>query len=157
MTDASILSALVDELPMAVWVARVPGGEFVYANRRFVDIMGMEALKDVTAGHYSVPYEIHTQDGHVYPEEKLPFARAIKERATVTVDDMVIHRRDGRHVHVRAHARPVFDGEQITYVVVAFADISREVEAERARVESDARLHRAQKMESIGKLAGGIA
>jgi signal transduction histidine kinase/CheY-like chemotaxis protein len=158
-TDAEIVSSVVDELPVGVWVARAPGGEFVYANRTFAEIMGMPALGDVARGEYAEPYGIYTRDGRLYPEEQLPFVRALQARAVVTVDDIVIHRRDGRKVNVRALARPVFapDGDPITHVVIAFFDITREVEAERLRAESEERLHRAQRMEAIGSLAGGIA
>src|SRR5262249_21194170 len=43
------------------------------------------------------------------------------------------------------------------HVIIALFDISREVEAERARAESEQRLRRAQRLEAIGTLAGGIA
>ena len=147
---------LLDELPLAVWVARAPGGELVYANRLFGEILGTDAL-DVSAGNYSAPYGIYTRAGELYPEDRLPFARALRERVTVTVDDIVIHRRDGQKVYVRARGRPIFEGAEIAYVVVAFGDITDEVLATRARDERDQRAYRAQKMESIGKLAGGIA
>jgi nitrogen-specific signal transduction histidine kinase len=42
-------------------------------------------------------------------------------------------------------------------VIVTFLDVSREVAAERARADSEQRLHRAQRLEAIGTLAGGIA
>jgi CheY-like chemotaxis protein len=42
-------------------------------------------------------------------------------------------------------------------VVIAFFEITREVQAETARAESEASMRRAQRMESVGKLAGGIA
>jgi signal transduction histidine kinase/ActR/RegA family two-component response regulator len=89
----------------------------------------------------------------------MPFVRALQARAVVTVDDIVIHRGDGRKVNVRALARPVFapGTDTITHVVIAFFDITREVEVERLRAESEARLQRAQRMEAIGSLAGGIA
>jgi signal transduction histidine kinase len=85
----------------------------------------------------------------------MPFARALAERRVIVADDITIHRRDGTRVDVRAVARPV--GDPITHVIVAFFDISREAEAERARAESEQRLRRAQRLEAIGTLAGGIA
>jgi signal transduction histidine kinase len=132
-TDAEIITAVADDLPVGVWVARVPGGEFVYANRMFAEIMGQAGRDDVAVGGYAEPYGIYDRQGRLYPEDRMPFVRAIEARATVVVDDIVIHRGDGRRVNVRAHARPLFRGETITHVVIAFFDISREVAAERSR------------------------
>jgi two-component system cell cycle sensor histidine kinase/response regulator CckA len=148
---------IIDDLPVGVWVAKAPGGEFVYANKMFGEIMGMNAIDDVAVGEYAAPYGICSRTGELYPESGMPFVRAMQERRTVIVDDIVIHRRDGTKVYIRAQARPVFEGDEITHVVIAFIDITREAEAELARAESEARLLRAQKLEAVGKLAGGIA
>jgi PAS domain S-box-containing protein len=149
--DLELIRTIADELPVGVWVARVPGGELLYANRAFGDILGMNARDDVAAGGYSTPYGIHDRTGALYPEDRLPFARAVRERTVVTVDDLVIHRHDGKKAYVRAFGKPLFDaGGEIGSVAIAFIDITREVEAERS-------LRQAQRMESIGKLAGGVA
>jgi signal transduction histidine kinase/CheY-like chemotaxis protein len=154
----AVIRSLSEDLPLGIWVARAPGGEFIYANGEFTRIMGMAPRADVEAGGYSEPYGIYNSDGKLYPEERLPFARALVERKLVMVDDLVIHRGDGQRVPVRAFARPVFDGRgAISHVVIAFFDITLEVEAKRQRAESEARLHRAARMEAVGKLAGGIA
>jgi PAS domain S-box-containing protein len=153
----AVIKSLCDELPVGVWVARAPNGEFVYANHEFAHIMGQAARQEAVAGGYSEPYGLFATDGTPYPESRLPFARAVTERRMVMADDIVIHRGDGQRIPVRAFARPMFDGGEITHVVVAFFDIQLEVEAKQAKKESEARLHRAQRMESVGKLAGGIA
>jgi PAS domain S-box-containing protein len=152
-----VIRALCDQLPVGVWVARAPGGEFIYANEEFAKIMGTGGLADPVVGGYSEPYGIFGSDGRPYPEERMPFVRALKERRVVMVDDLVIHRPDGRRVPVRAFARPMFAGDEITHVVIAFFDVTMEMEAKRQRAESEARLQRAQRMEAVGKLAGGIA
>jgi two-component system cell cycle sensor histidine kinase/response regulator CckA len=159
-SDQDIILALGEDLPIGLWVARAPRGELIYANRTFSEIMGAEimgtvARDDVRVGGFAAPYGVHTRDGAPYPEDRMPFARALAERRVIVADDITIHRRDGTRVDVRAVARPV--GDPITHVIVAFFDISREAGAERARAESEQRLRRAQRLEAIGTLAGGIA
>ena len=154
-SDHDIIMSLGEDLPVGIWVARVPGGEEVYVNRTFAQIMGVGMIPDAKVGNYSEPYGILTRDGKPYPEDRLPFVRAIQDKQVVVVDDLTIRRPDGSKVDVRAFARPV--GDPITHVIIAFFDITREVEAERARHESEQRLARAQRLEAIGTLAGGIA
>jgi PAS domain S-box-containing protein len=157
-SDHDIIHALADDLPVGLWVARAPNGEFVYANKQFAEIMGQGGRDDVKVGGYSEPYGILTRDGQPYPEDRLPFVRALQERKIVVVDDITIRRPDGRQVDVRAFANPVTDGAgTVTHVVIAFFDITREVSAERARAESEKQLQRAQRLEAVGTLAGGIA
>jgi signal transduction histidine kinase/CheY-like chemotaxis protein len=156
-SDHEIIHALADDLPVGLWVARAPGGELVYANRMFAEIMGQGARGDAAVGGYSEPYGILTREGTPYPEDRMPFVRALHERRVIVVDDIMIRRPDRSIVYVRAFANPVRRGDEITHVVICFFDITREIAAEAAKTESETRLHRAQRLEAVGTLAGGIA
>jgi signal transduction histidine kinase/ActR/RegA family two-component response regulator len=156
-SDDEIIHGLADDLPVGLWVARAPGGELVYANRMFAAIMGQGGRGDTAVGGYAEPYGILTRNGRPYPEDRMPFVRALRERRVVVVDDIMIRRPDRSTVYIRAFANPVTRGDQISHVVICFFDISREIEAETAKAESEKRLHRAQRLEAIGTLAGGIA
>src|SRR5688572_8378053 len=125
-SDHDIIMALGEDLPVGIWVARVPNGEEVYVNRTFAQIMGTGMIAEAKAGNYSEPYGIFTRDGKRYPEDRLPFVRAIAEKQVVVADDITIHRPDGTRVDVRAFGRPV--GDPITHVIIAFFDITREIE-----------------------------
>jgi PAS domain S-box-containing protein len=128
-------------LPVGVWVAQVPGGELAYANAEFLSIMGMQAREDVAVGEYASTYSILDRAGRLYPEDRLPFVRAMRDRTTVVVDDIVIARPDGKRAYLRAFARPIFDPSgSMTHVAVAFIDISAQVDAERAGDEARGRL-----------------
>lgn len=156
--DVAVLELVANELPVAIWMGRVPSGEVVYTNRAFREVLGIEPPPGAVAGAFVEPYGVHQLDGTPYPEENMPYPRALAARATVVVDDLVIHRRDGRHVNLRVFAKPLFDADgNITHVLEAFTDITREVEAERARVEGERKLARAQRLESIGQLVTGIS
>jgi signal transduction histidine kinase/ActR/RegA family two-component response regulator len=157
-SDHEIIHEVSNDLPVGIWVARAPGGEFVYANRTFAEIMGQGGRDDAAVGGYSEPYGILTREGTPYPEERLPFVRALQEKQVVVVDDIMIRRPDRSIVYVRAYGRPVTNAAGvITHVVIAFFDVTREFGAEQARAESEKRLQRAQRLEAIGTLAGGIA
>lgn len=155
-SEQDIINALADDLPVAVWVARSPAGQEVYTNREFADIMGQH-LAHVEVGGYSEPYGILTYEGKPYPEAQMPFVRALVEKRKVVADDIMIRRPDGSIRYVRAFARPVEKDDAISHIIIAFIDITREVEAEKAKAETEARLARSQRLEAIGTLAGGIA
>ena len=155
--DVALLRTIADDLPLAIWLGAVPGGEVVYVNNAFEDILGMGPPKDASRGNYVATYSVHARDGSVYREDQMPYERVIRARNTIVLDDLVIHRGDER-VYLRVFARPLFDAEgTITHVLETFEDITREVLADAARAEGDARLRHAQRMEAVGNLAGGIA
>jgi two-component system cell cycle sensor histidine kinase/response regulator CckA len=123
------MRAIADGLPVGVLVLSAPHGAFVYANRAFAEILGMPARSDIEAGAFAKSYGLHTRDGAPYPEDQLLFVRALREKADVIVDDVVIHRVDGKKVFVRAFARPLFDEGAVAQVVITLTDVTEEVGA----------------------------
>ncbi len=158
MATIEELEIAAEHLPVAIWMGRVPSGEVVYTNAAFREVLGLDGPPDALRGGYAEPYGVHLPDGTAYPEDAMPFELVLRARATVVVDDMVVHRRDGRKVRLRVFAKPLFDVDgNITHVLEAFTDSSREFEAQEAKAESERRLARAQRLESIGQLVAGIA
>jgi CheY-like chemotaxis protein len=153
-SDQDILLALGEEVPVGIWIARAPDGELIYGNAVLAEMFGANPPA-VCAPGWSERYGLSTREGGRYPETRLPIARAIHERRQVVIDDLAIRRRDGTRIDVRAVGRPV--GDPVTHVVVTVFDVSATVAADRARVEIEQRLRRAQRLESVGALAAGIA
>ncbi len=132
---------LLDKLPFGIWVGCAPDGRVVYANDAFREIVGIDAVTDSVIEDVPVTYAVFDRGGRPYPVEKLPFPRALAQRERVMVDDIVVHRPDGRRVHVRSFGEPIFDESgAITHVIVTFTDTTKEVEAEIARDTMEARL-----------------
>src|SRR4051794_38010582 len=132
---------ILNELPVGVWVARAPAGEAYYSNQAFVEILGIGAVEESRIDDAPVTYQIHNRHGALSPVDQLPFSKALATGQRTVSDDLVIHRSDGRRVNVRAHAQPVRDPEgTITHVIVAFIDITREVEAIEQRQTMETRL-----------------
>jgi PAS domain S-box-containing protein len=132
---------MLDDLPIGVWVARAPEGSGIYANRAFREILGMEAVSSSVIADVPVTYRVHDVAGNPYPVEQLPFSRAVATGERVVVDDMVIHRADGKQVPLRAFGHPVKDTTgATTHVIVAFLDITNEVKARADQALFEARL-----------------
>jgi PAS domain S-box-containing protein len=115
---------------VGIYVARAADGAFVYANEAFRKIVGTRPHPEAVGGASAALYDLRTRDGQRYPDDRLPFTRVLRERTSVAVDDVVIHRADGARVFVRAVGRPLVDARgTVTHVVVAFSDITEEVGA----------------------------
>src|SRR5689334_12313484 len=87
-------ATLLDDLPFAIWIARVPSGEVVYANEGFWSLAGREWAGSAvdSAGLF------YDRQGNLYEAERLPFSRAVASGQPVVVDDLVVRRPDGGRV-----------------------------------------------------------
>jgi signal transduction histidine kinase len=116
----------VEDLPLAVWVGKAPDGEFLYANPAFFVLFGIPSggLRP-----HAPPggAEAAGSPCRVAAALRLPLRRAIAERSTVTVDDIVVERADGSSVNLRATARPMFrGGGNVTHVIIGLTEVRRD-------------------------------
>lgn len=119
------IATVADGLPVGICVSAAPSGTVLYANDAYREIVGQTVGGDLSSSR-----EIYTPDGEPYPEHRLPFARALRERKGVTIGDIVFHRSGGTKIFIRAFARPSFDARgDIAHVVVVLTDITEAVEA----------------------------
>jgi PAS domain S-box-containing protein len=139
MTESE--NRFLDELPLGLWVGLAPDGQVAYTNAAFREIMAMSPVSESRVGDIPSTYRIYDRNGSPYPVDGLPFSRVLATGQAAVVDDMVIHRADGRRVPIRAFGQPVRapDG-RITHVIVAFIDITREMDAEHGRASIEAQL-----------------
>jgi PAS domain S-box-containing protein len=130
---------ILEALPVGVWVGTVPDGRVAYANPEFRRISGMDVIAESIIGDAPTTYGVFDRQGRPYPAERLPFSRVVATGEATMVEDMVMSRRDGRKVNLRAFGHPVFDaGSSLTHVVIAFVDITKEVKAEVEREVTEA-------------------
>ena len=135
------LASILDDLPVAVWVGKVPDGATVYANRAFERILGAPPVGLSRLDDVPRTYGLSGRDGRPYPFENLPFVRVLATGHPVMVDDLVVRRPEG-NINIRCFGSPVHDeAGAVARVIVAFLDITREVAAqvERNRVEAHLR------------------
>jgi PAS domain S-box-containing protein len=140
---------LVESSPDAIFVQT--RGRFAYVNRSAAALFGA-----------SSPTEL--MDQPVFERFHPDYHEAVRERIRLLNEDkkpvssleQVYLRLDGAPVHVDVTAVPIqYDGQDGALVFAR--DISERVAARKREEMLEDQLHQAQKMETLGRLAGGVA
>jgi two-component system, cell cycle sensor histidine kinase and response regulator CckA len=143
------LQALVQASPHPI-VALTMEGEVLSWNRAAEAVFGWMAEEAVGRRLLCVP-----------PEKQLEFDRFRAEAlggGGFTGYETVRIRRDGSYVDVSISTAPLRGaGGEPVGLVATYVDISERKRAEEALRQSQEQLRQAQKMEAVGRLAGGVA
>ena len=153
-----LMSTLLDNLQVGVFMVEVPTGKPLLANRRAKDLLGrgiMNGAERITLAEVYQAYKLGTEE--LYPEDQMPIVRGISGEKH-SIDDMFVVHPDGKRVFLEVFGSPVKDEQgSVIASLVSFSDITGRKQDEEKRLSLEEDLRQAQKMESIGNLAGGIA
>jgi two-component system, cell cycle sensor histidine kinase and response regulator CckA len=157
---SALLEAAINQTPAGVLVADGPDARVRLANQEALAILGanIEDLVGQNADARLATWPIFAPDGHQLVSHELPLTRAVREGAVVRGEELIIERRDGHRRVVLANAAPVVSEQgDIAGGIVVFADITDRKRAEQERDQMQVRVQAAQRRESLGTLAGGVA
>src|SRR5262249_37395196 len=124
-------------------------GRCTFINRAAAQMLGYSQEELVGRRLHPLIHHSHP-DGSPYLERDCPTERALRTGEGCRVASEVFWRRDGTPFPAEYSAQALREGDTIRGAVVSFMDIT-----ERKRREEE--LRQAQKMEAIGRLAGGVA
>lgn len=153
-----IMTVLLNNLRVGVFMVEAPSGKPLLANRAAKDLLGRGIVKGSFRANLAEVYKAYklgTNDH--YPADQMPISHGLLGRSH-TVDDMVIVHPDGKKILLEVFGSPVRDQQgNVIASLVSFSDITERKKTEEEKEKLQTQFQHAQRMKAIGTLAGGIA
>ena len=148
------LVAILDNLPVGVFVANSHTGLPVLVNKMAIEILGRGVDPKLQGGEYAEVYQAYQPDEDaLMPNEELPLVQAIGGRESTA--DLDIVRPDGSRVKISAVGVPIKDERGLVVSGLAlFSDVTARKNAEREREQLLLQLaKRAVELETVSQVS----
>lgn len=124
------LEAVLDQLPVAVWIAELPTGRLIAGNRAIGQILRHPFLPSENVEAYEDYQGVHP-DGRPYAAQEWPLARTVIGGETVNDEAVEMTRGDGSRAVVSFSSALIRDPDgQPLYAVVTGTDVTERRQAE---------------------------
>ncbi|MFO8088713.1 MAG: PAS domain S-box protein [Desulfatiglandaceae bacterium] len=130
-----------------------PEGRFIDVNPAFARILHYESPEDFVSSITDIASQYYAN-----PRDREKYRAILMEQGHVESFEFKVRCKDGSEIWVSNSTRAYFDenGEVIRHEGIV-VDITKRKHAEEEQKKLESQLTQAQKMESVGRLAGGVA
>ncbi len=139
--------SLFDNAQVALFRTSISDGKLIEINQRYAQIAGYKTIQGCMA-------EFNSSDAWADPDGRDELVRILLEKGYINDYETEIIRRDGAHIWILFSATIYHEQGFIEGSIIEITDRKQ---ADREREKLQAQLIHAQKMESVGRLAGGVA
>ncbi len=131
-------------------------GVCTFINRAGLQTLGYKRDECIGRNMHDLIHHSHS-NGLPYPVEECPVFCVKSTGVGYRIDETVLWRKDRTSFPAEYSSYPILEYGNVCGAVVTFTDISRRMQAEDEKEKLKHQLLEAQKMESVGRLAGGVA
>ena len=149
-SEQARLETVLQQMPAGVIMAEAPSGKLVLINGR-VEFIFRGPFRIGGGIEDYLQYQAFRPNGRPYRPDEHPLARTIRDGEVITDEEMEIVRADGTRAAVLVSSAPIRNAEgTILAAALTLHDVTE-------RTQLEHQLRQAQKMEAMGRLAGGVA
>jgi PAS domain S-box-containing protein len=147
---SQLATALIEHSSDAITLVD-EAGTVLYANPATALMLGL-SIDEIVASN--VFRWVHEDD---LPTLKANFAKGLAQPGVLVESQFRLRHKDGTWRHIESVGVNRFDDPGIRGVIINYRDVTESQRAEEALRALEDQLRQAQKMEAIGRLAGGVA
>lgn len=137
--DSDTWLAILDQMPVAVVVAEVPSGKFLWYNNKAEEILGHPVFPASVAADYAQYGGVH-EDGTPYEAYEYPLARAVLDGEVIVREPLHYRRGDGQLIILEFNASRVTSPGGQLVAVGSYQDVTKDYRAQRALNEAAERV-----------------
>ncbi|OPY90323.1 MAG: Blue-light-activated protein [Syntrophus sp. PtaU1.Bin208] len=156
----ALLEAALEHSPSGIIVTDAKDAAILWINSAALNFCNDTGLfsRGNEIGSRGTDWQVLREDGTDYVSEELPILRATGKGEITHSEEIIIRNSQGMERWLSVNAAPIrYPDGSVVAGIFLFQDITERKQAAMEHERLLAELHQAQKMESIGVLAGGIS